>query len=807
MNRYICIHGHFYQPPRENPWLEKVELQDSAYPYHDWNSRTTAECYAPNTASRILDPERRIIDIVNNYSKISFNFGPTLLSWLEKNQPEIYQAILEADKKSRELFSGHGSAMAQAYNHMIMPLAKSRDKRTQVIWGIKDFENRFKRKPEGMWLPETAVDLETLDIMAEYGITSTILAPRQAQKIRKLGEKKWLDLSDEKIDPKKPYLCKLPSGRTIAIFFYDGPISQELAFGNLLEWGENFAHRLVSAFTETDEPQLVHIATDGETYGHHHRLGDMALAHGLYYLEANNLARITVYGDYLEKFPPTQEVEIFENSSWSCIHGVERWKSNCGCNSGMHQGWSQAWRAPLRGAMDWLRDNLALIYEEQMTKFVDDPGKVRDNYIEVILNWSSDNIERFLSEQVKKELSSEDKTTMMKLLEMERHAMLLYTSCGWFFDEISGIETVQIMQYAARAMQLAKDISKMPLEDIYITLLEKAPSNLAEFKHGGKIYEQFVKPSILDLLRVGVHYGVSSLFRDYPESIDIYTYQVKNQMYDRVEMGRQKLAVGKALVQSTITGEKDLISFAVLHLGDQNLIAGARVYMGEEAFSEMYQEIKERFLKGEISEVILAIDKHFKTHSYSLWHLFRDEQREILNQIFNSTLKEVENSFRQICDHHYSLMQAVEGLNLPLPRYFPPILEFVINTDIYNLLESGELNSARLQKMVDEVKRWSLELDRPKLSLLATQKINGLMENFSGSPENITLMEEIINFLKTLDRLSLDLNLWQPQNLYFSLGKHWLDQKKEKAEKGQEDSKRWIENFITLGDYLRVRIE
>ena len=342
MERYICIHGHFYQPPRENAWLESIEVQDSAYPYHDWNERITAECYAPNTASRILDGEGYITKLVNNYSKISFNFGPTLLSWLKDNHSDIYQAILEADRLSQENFSGHGSAMAQAYNHMIMPLANRRDKYTQVVWGIADFGHRFGRKPEGMWLPETAVDLETLDIMAEEGIKFTVLAPTQASRVRRIGADDWEDVSDASIDPTMAYRLNLPSGREIALFFYDGPISRNIAFEDTLDSGEKFAYRLTDAFSEErDWPQLVHIATDGETYGHHHRFGDMALAFALEYIEANNLAAITNYGEYLEKNPCTYEVEIFENTSWSCTHGVERWRSDCGDNSGGNPNWNQ----------------------------------------------------------------------------------------------------------------------------------------------------------------------------------------------------------------------------------------------------------------------------------------------------------------------------------------------------------------------------------------------------------------------------------------------------------------------------------
>ncbi|HEX9501689.1 MAG TPA: glycoside hydrolase, partial [Thermoanaerobaculia bacterium] len=271
--RFICIHGHFYQPPRENPWLEAVETQDSAHPYHDWNERITAECYEPNASSRILDSHDRITKIINNYASISFNFGPTLLSWLEHREPSTYAAILDADRMSRERFGGHGSAISQVYNHMILPLANARDRRTQVRWGIRDFEKRFGRLPQGMWLPETAVDIPSLEALAAEGIEFTILEPRQAKR------------AGGPVDPTRPYICKLPSGRSIAIFFYDGAISRAVAFENLLARGENLAHRLLAAFADSrDQPQLVNIATDGETYGHHHRYGDMALAYALDYM-------------------------------------------------------------------------------------------------------------------------------------------------------------------------------------------------------------------------------------------------------------------------------------------------------------------------------------------------------------------------------------------------------------------------------------------------------------------------------------------------------------------------------------------
>src|SRR5580700_10498999 len=507
--KYICVHGHFYQPPRENLSLEYVELQESAYPYHDWNERITAECYAPNAASRIMDAEGRIASIVNNYSQISFNFGPTLLSWLEENAGDVYRSVLKADQESRERFGGHGSAIAQAYNHMIMPLANGRDKRTQVLWGLKDFAHRFQRSAEGMWLPETAVDLETLDLLADYGVRFTILAPRQASRVRKIGSRTWKDVSEERVDPTQPYLLRLPSRRKIAVFFYDGPISRAVAFERLLDDGRVFAERLMSGFSEErDRTHLMHIATDGESYGHHHHFGEMALSYALDYIQSNQLAKLSNYAEFLDKHPPTHQVEIFENSSWSCVHGVERWRSDCGCNSGGHSDWNQSWRGPLRNALDWLRDDLAPRYAERAAAFLKDPWEARNEYIRVLLDRSPESVDLFFRQNAKENLQESDKITTLKLLEMQRHLMLMYTSCGWFFDELSGIETVQVMQYGGRAVQLSRELFGDSLEAHFLEALSKAKSNIPEHQDGAGIYRKFVKPAMINLEKVAAHYAI-----------------------------------------------------------------------------------------------------------------------------------------------------------------------------------------------------------------------------------------------------------------------------------------------------------
>jgi alpha-amylase/alpha-mannosidase (GH57 family) len=806
MERYICIHGHFYQPPRENPWLEEVELQDSAYPYHDWNERVTAECYAPNTASRLLDQDERIIDIVNNYSKISFNFGPTLLSWMERRRPEVYQAILEADRLSIERFSGHGSAIAQVYNHMIMPLANKRDKYTQVIWGLRDFEKRFGRFPEGMWLPETAVDIETMEVLAEFGIKFTLLAPRQAKRVIRLQDKgRAFDVRDGRIDPTMPYVCKLPSGRGLTIFFYDGLVSHDLAFGELLSHGEAFATRLISAFTsQRDWSQIVNIATDGETYGHHQRFGDMALAYCLYYIENKNLARITNYGEYLERHPPTHEVEIFENSSWSCIHGVERWRDNCGCNSGMNPQWTQEWRKPLREAMDMLRNRLVVFYEHEAVVYLQNPWEARNDYIDIILDRSDAAIGAFFEKHAKRNLSRDEKARTLKFLEMQRNAMLMYTSCGWFFDEISGIETIQVMQYASIVMRYLEELQDPSVEPEFLEILQKAPSN--ECDNGAKAYEINVKPGEVDLLRVGAHYAVSSLFEAYPEKTGIYCYTIYNEKYDRMEAGKLRIAVGKAKVVSDITWDEALVSFAVLHLGDQNVNGGVREFISGEAFRTIFAEMKDAFDKGDVPEIIRLMDKHFGMNNYSLWHLFRDEQRKILNQILDSTLHEIEASLRQIYENTSPIKNFLQSLRIPIPRPFQMTAQYIINTDLKRAFDEKDVELWKIESLVDEANKWPLEIDVSTVGFVASSWINSLVAELSQQPENIALIEKVDEVMRLLRQLPLEMNIWTAQNVYFTIGKNYYSTMKERADKGDDFARHWVEIFRKLGYYLRVKV-
>lgn len=802
MERFLCIHGHFYQPPRENPWLESVETQDSAYPYHDWNELITAQCYAANTACRNLDGEGRITGIVSNYARISFNFGPTLLSWMEKKCPDTYQAIQAADRQSLLWRSGHGAALAQVFNHVIMPLASLRDKRTQVRWGIRDFEQRFERLPEGMWLAETAVDIETLEVLAEEGIRFTILAPHQAGRVRKIGDSQWRDVSGAQIDPSLAYLCRLPSGRSLTLFFYDGAISQAVAFEKLLSSGERFADRLMTGFSDqSNHPQLVHIATDGESYGHHHAYGEMALGYALKHIEENKLARLTNYGEYLELHPATHEVEIIEKTSWSCVHGIERWRSDCGCNSGGSGAGSQQWRKPLRDSMDWLSGQLAGGYEDRMADFVKDPWEARNDYINVMHDRSEENVAAFLLRHALRPLEEDATVAVLSLLEMQRHAMLMYTSCGWFFDDLSGLETVQIIQYAGRSMQLSEKFCIQGLEALFLERLALAESNLPEQGNGAQIYKSYVIPAMIDLFRVGTHYAVSFVFEEYGEETDIFSYRACREDFQILHAGQLKLAVGKIFIRSSITRKSDRISFCNLYFGGHAMNCGVCFYSGEEAYLTMKQEIATAFNRGDFAIVIRLIDTHFGTRNYCITNLFRDEQRQILRLIIAGTLEEFEENFISLYEKSKSLMGFVRETGKPLPKYFMTTAETALNLKLQKMFSSEAVDPGRLKEDLDEVTSWNISLDKVPLEFFIRRKVEEEITALLDDPHNDQRLKELILLIEAAALLPLEVNLWQTQNKYWTLLQSCANELRSSAG-GTSGLISWSEAIKSLGQLL-----
>ncbi len=807
MERYLCIHGHFYQPPRENPWLEAIELQDSAFPYHDWNERIVAECYAPNATARRLDGDGRIVDIVNNYSRISFNFGPTLLAWMQERAPDVYAAILDADHQSRERFSGHGSALAQVYNHMILPLANPRDKQTQVLWGLRDFEHRFGRTPEGMWLAETAADTATFEALAQHGVRFTVLSPFQASRVRPLKGGHWTDVDGGRVDPSRPYLVRLPSRRTLAVFFYDAPISKAVAFEQLLNDGEGFANRLMDGFDDDRNwDQLVHIATDGESYGHHHRYGEMALAHALHHIETNSLARITNYGEFLALHPPTMEAQIHEMSAWSCSHGVARWFADCGCNSGGRPDWHQRWRAPLREAIDWLRDALVARFERKAAEFLDDPWAARDDYISVILDRSDRNVADFLDRHARAPLPAEQQITVLRLLELQRHALLMYTSCGWFFDELSGLETVQVIQYAARALQLAQTVFGEDLEPAFLQRLAKAPSNLPEHRDGRLVYQKFVKPALIDRERLGAHFAVSSLFHEYPEKGHIYACTFEQLHRQVLAAGKAKLIIGRSKVTFDTTRASDDLSYAALHLGDHNVNGGVRYFRGDEAFQQMVHEITEAFNRADFPQVVRLMDKHFGESYYSLKNLFRDEQRNVLQQVLASTGQDLESHYRQIADQYTPLTRFLKDIGAPLPAALKTAVDFVLNCDLRRQFEAEETDPARVRALFEQAQAENVELQTDVLGYAIKGNLDRGLERLVRSPDDLPWLTRMADLAEVVRSLGIEINLWKTQNLCFQMLRTVAPDRKAQADQGDPAAAEWLRHFGKLSEQLGFKI-
>jgi alpha-amylase/alpha-mannosidase (GH57 family) len=732
---------------------------------------------------------------------MSFNFGPTLLSWLKEKMPDIHQAIIESDIKSRERFSGHGSALAQCYNHMIMPLANLRDKQSQVIWGIRDFEFRFGRKPEGMWLPETAADDESLDVLAQHGIKFTILSPFQAKNIRPLADNgEWQDVNGARIDPSMPYLVKLNSGRSIAVFFYDAPVAQAIAFEKLIASGDQLAGRLTSAFDDSrGHDQLVHVATDGESYGHHFQHGDMALAYALHSIESNPDVTLTIYAEFLAKHPPTHEAQIHQGSAWSCSHGVGRWKENCGCNSGGHEGWNQLWREPLRNALDGLRDKLAPLYEAAAKKLLKDPWRARDEYISVILNRAPENLSRFFAGHETHELDESERITVLRLLEMQRHAMLMYTSCGWFFDEISGIETVQVIQYAARAIQLANILEKNDLEAEFLSVLEQAPSNIPENVNGRKVYEQFVKPANMTREKVAVHYAISSLFESFPDEARIYSYIVRQEDRQIFTAGHARLALGRIKVTFAITQASDVFTYVVVHMGDHNLNCGVRLGYDEVAYPAIIAEMRSAFERADFPELIRLADRHFGGTHYSLRNLFRDQQRKVLDQILKTTRDEIHNTYRLLTDRYAPLTRYLADSQVPALTVLAPAMESVINSELRKQFENGHLDVERVRSLVAEGNANKIHFDTPNLNYAVKGHMDRLTEAWNAKRDDVDILQGLLTASSLIHELPVDVNLWKPQNIYYSIAG---ETRPEIASRTDDKSHVWLDKFEALGKEL-----
>jgi alpha-amylase/alpha-mannosidase (GH57 family) len=803
MKRYVCIHGHFYQPPRENAWLETIELQESAAPYHDWNERITAECYAPNAASRILNEDDRIINIVNNYSNISFNFGPTLLSWMERNAPAAYAGILEADARSVKQRKGHGNAIAQVYNHLIMPLASRRDKDTQVKWGLADFKSRFGRDTEGMWLAETAVDTDTLEVLADNGIRFTILAPRQAAATRAVGETAWNEVDEHSVDSTVPYLVNLPSGRTMTVFFYHGALAKAVAFDGLLNSGAVFAGRIVESFNGTDNA-LVHIATDGESYGHHHRNGDMALASCIDHLQREDLELVN-YAQFLSKVSPAHEARIHENSSWSCVHGVERWRSNCGCSDGGLGHGDQQWRQPLREALNWLKELADVIYEKEVGAYCKDPWKLLDNYIHVILKRDKDTAAAILDSCVHPDTGDKEREFIIRLLEMQRNGMLMFTSCAWFFDDISRIEALQVLQYADRVIQIAEGETGKEILQGFLKLLSKAKPNAGNWEDAAEMYLSRIRVNRLDLNSVGMHYAAASLFEAKPEKMQLFNYTYDSSFFERFESASLKISVGNIKVRSRVTFYERPFYFAALYLGQHHIIGHYANEMEEDDFESMYLELRDAFRQNQVNEMTAVMQKYFGDHRFDFEDLFRDQKHKVLSMLMENDLELARISYKKIYDRSYDLVNKMRGVGMSIPRLLRKNMESVINTEIRLFFSEDKGSISRLDYLTDEVLRWKLKIEREVLAKEIGDWLYRQFLTLNTDPFDAEQLDLINKAMLRVHDLEVNPDLFHAQNACFSFCKQYGEVRKVEGWT-EEQVVRWKVKLKAVAALLGISI-
>jgi alpha-amylase/alpha-mannosidase (GH57 family) len=765
--RLLCLHGHFYQPPRENPWIEEIEVQDSAEPFHDWNARIAAECYGPNGAARLKSPEDRIVDIVDNYLHLSFNFGPTLLAWLERHRREIYAAVLDADAKSVEQ-RGHGNALAQGYNHAILPLASPRDRRTQIRWGLTDFRRRFRREPEGFWLPETAADTATLAALAQEGIRFTVLSPYQATRVRPPGGA-WRDATGARFDPTLPYRVRV-GARELVVFFYDGHIARDLAFGDALSSPEALLRRLEGGFDPgRAHDEILSIAFDGETLGHHKKGGDETLAAALRAASRRTDLEIVNLGQALDRIPAEWEAEIAEGSSWSCAHGLERWRSDCGCSAGGPPGWRQAWRAPLRTALDALRGRLDGIFEREAAPLFPEPWSTRDRYAEVLLDPRRGDALEFLRREAGRTLAREEIVRGLGLLELQRQAQLMYTSCGWFFSELSGIETVQVLKYAARAIQLARDLVGLDLEPPFEAALARAPSNDPALRDGKKVYRELVKPSVVDLEGVAAHLAIASSVRPVPDAGRVFCYAYRLEGRRGAKSGPSSIVLGRLQLESELTRETLDALYCVLHFGAADFRCGIAPYRGAAHLAEVEEALRAH--SQSLAHLLREVDRYFPGRDYGLRDLFLDERRAVAEVLLESSMRRYEDDYLEIFEDNRRLMEFLREIDSPIPGPLRVAADVTLTRRLLRVTgaaRAGDLDltaaERELSAIVDLAQRLGAHLRvtavRHDVEELVSGRLSALLAGRSPSVRAL----ELTGILALAQRLGLWLDLWDAQN-------------------------------------------
>ena len=748
----LVVHGHFYQPPRENPWTETVAIEASAAPFHDWNERISAECYRPNGWARIVDEHERVVALVNNYEHLSFNVGPTLAQWLAEHEPEVLARMVDGDGVG-------GGGIAQAYNHLILPLADERDIRTQVRWGLADFRHRFGRRAEGIWLPETAVNDTVLRVLAEEGVRFTMLAPNQAARARPLpaagtllgSEEPWRELAPGTIDPRRTYRwCDPGSERYVDIVFYDGPLSHDVAFGMNTTSAQVLVNRV-----RNSGAGLVCIATDGETFGHHHHFAERALAYGLPVEAPRAGVTVTTVGAHLDAHPPTHQVEVHE-SAWSCVHGVGRWRTDCGCSTGGSPGAQQRWREPLRDALDLVRDASVEVFERRAPAVLRDPWAARDAYIEVLLGeWTLDD---FAHEHV---VGDADVVDALTLLEQQRHAMLMYTSCGWFFWDLAGLETVQILRYAARAMDLLAELGETPPLDAFLDVLAKAESNQPGEGNGRDVWRRHVEPSRVDAGRVVAHLALAELLGQREPGGRLAAFDVDPLDHVHVDRGNVALCAGTVAVVHRRTGRRTSHTYAAMHLGGLEVIGTVR--QGEDHDGAI-AELRRAFERGErVTTLLRMLTDRIGGHEIGLEAALPDAADELVAGTSQQLEDVFAASYERLFEEHRATFRSLALAGFPLPDELRVAAEVAFDRRLTAELEAGSHGSA--VAVAGEALETGVRIDAPRpRAALATRLESTVRDAVAG---DAGAAEVALDLLHLAAALGIVLDLRRVQELLY----------------------------------------
>jgi alpha-amylase/alpha-mannosidase (GH57 family) len=802
---YLVVHGHFYQPPRENPWLEAIEREPSAAPFPNWNARIADECYRQNAAARIFEDRGRVIEILNNYIHFSFNFGPTLLSWLEIQMPDVYRRILEADRLSVAERSGHGNALAQGYGHAILPLCNDRDRLTQIRWGKRDFSFRFGREPEAMWLPEAAIDAATVEDLIAEGMRFVVLSPKQARRVRPLeaaaephdlhgngtdeappelppSPPPWRDVTPERVDPRMAYRCfsTRDPRRYIDVFFYDGPVAHAISFERVLDSSKQLVDKLWGAVdTSRAGPQLVHAAVDGETFGHHMRHAERALSYAFRVEAPRRGFTLTNYGEYLERHPPTHEVELDfgpdgEGSSWSCAHGVGRWYRDCSCHASAPEGWNQAWRDPLRRAVNLVRDEAARLYEELGGELLVDVWAARDAYVELLLDGGVQARERFLDAHGRSRgRGMSGQLSVLKLLEMQRHSLLAQTSCGWFFNDISGLEAVQVLKYAARTVQLVEELSGRDVEGPLLEVLGEARSNLPEQGTGTDVWRRHVLPASVGINRLAAQYAVTDRFKDYPDDHRFYGYHVHRVEGRRLSGGSVSVSVGRLQVEFLRTGETRDVSYALIHFGGHDFHCAVRPFAGVQEFRRLIDQLESIIGHATVTELLRAVDAHFGEDYYGLRHLLAEEREEVLDALFGHITERFAEMYTRLYRENHRAVNALIETGFKPPDEFRMAAEYVLsrqlNEEIRAQLKSRDRRRYRAAvAVVHEAEARDYRLDKRSSAVVFNEMLDESIEGLvaSPTPEAARQALEVVELAGLLD---IELELQSAQDMLFRL--------------------------------------